>query len=179
MKKLFLLCFLLLAGCLSAPEKSFQIEEDSAPLFVPVQKIETVSMVGHFDALPHVENQMPISPEEAIIRWTEKSLSVDEKNEGILTIVIQKAEMIRQDKENKGWFSFDEEIYTLSYVIEIQLKQNDQIIKTIPVQGKGFIDVAQKASLAQKEKGWSWLIQKMLIHLKEKLRTEFNDVSFR
>ena len=43
------------------------------------------------------------------------------------------------------------------------------------VEGKGFTTLAQKSSLATKEKNWNWLIQKMLIHLETKIKTDFKN----
>ena len=175
MKKIFLL-LLLLSGCMSAPPKSFQVDPDTDVYSVRVESVEVVPMTTHFDALPHVENQMPTSPEEAIKEWAENHLKPTmEKNQN-LRIVVKKAEMLKTDLPSEGLFTLNEENYTLNYQMEVELYQQDVVLQTIPVEGKGFITIKKRSSLAAKEKGWAWLIQKMLIHLKIKMQTDLKDV---
>ena len=175
MKKIFFLLFLL-SGCMTAPPKSFQFDPDDAVYTVRVAGVETISMTTHFDVLPHVENQMPTSPEEAIAEWVQAHLKPDGTKNNKLQVVVHQAEMLKTAMPQEGTFTPDEENYTLNYNLEVQVREGEKIIQTIPVAGKGFIQIAKKASLAKKEKGWSWLIQKMLVHLKTKMQTELENV---
>ena len=170
MKKFWLLALLILGGCLTAPQKNISIDEEI--LFLPVHKIEVVSMAPRFEELPHIENQMPLSPEDALIQWSKKNLKAEKEEGNNFYLVIKQAEMTKLEKKNPGLFNLDEEIYTLVYSVELQFKNQEEVIQKIPVKGKGFISIAKKADLAQKEKGWEWLIQKMLTHIKTKLKNE-------
>ena len=170
MKKFLVVIFLILGGCLQAPQNNFQMDEEI--LSVPVQKIEVVSIAPHFHELPHIENQMPLSPEDALLQWGKKNLKAEKEIGSGLYFIIQQAEMLKVDKKNSSWFKLDEEIYTLIYSVELQFKNQEQLLKKIPVKGKGFVNISKKANLAKKEKGWEWLIQKMLAHIKTKLKDE-------
>ena len=175
MKKIGLI-LLLLSGCMTAPQKSFQVDPDTDVYSVRAESIEVVPMTTHFDALPHIENQMPTSPEEAIKEWAEMHLKADSETPQKLQIVVKRAEMLKTDLPSEGLFTLNEENYTLNYKIEVQVRHQENVLQTIPVEGKGFITLKKRASLASKEKGWAWLIQKMLIHLKTKMQTDLNDV---
>ena len=172
-KTLFLMFFL--SSCMSAPQSAFQINPDMDACLLNVGKIETISMMSHFDVLPHIENRLPISPEQAIIEWTKTHLRPSNTSQD-MWIVVHKAEIIQTDLPDPHFFKLDEVNYTLNYEIEIQLRNQNQLIKKFPVSGTGFITMAKKASLSQKEKGWAWLIQKMLTHLKTKIQTDLKDV---
>ena len=175
MKKVFLF-FFLLSGCMTAPQKAFQVDPDTEEYPLSVSEIEVVPMTAHFDALPHVENQLPTSPEEAIQEWTKNHLKALATQDKSLWIVVDRAEMLKTDLPSDTLFKLDEESYTLNYQISLQVRKGDIIEQKIPVDGKGFITVKKKASLANKEKGWAWLIQKMLTHLKTKMKSDLKNV---
>ena len=176
MKKIFFVGFLFLSGCLSAPEKAFQIDPDSEVYEVSVAAVETIPMATHFDVLPHIENRMPTSPEEAVGEWMEKHLRPNHTTSDKLRVIVHQAEMLKADLPNESFFKPDEESYTLNYELDVQLLAGEKTLQSVPVAGKGFIQIAKKASLASKEKGWAWLIQKMLTHLKTKMQTDLENV---
>ena len=71
-KMLFLL--LLLSGCMAAPQETFQTDPDTETFLVRVGEVEVVPMATHYDVLPHVENKMPTSPEDAVSEWVQTHL---------------------------------------------------------------------------------------------------------
>ena len=172
MKKIFLFLFLL-TGCMDAPKNVFQTNTHTE-IFLNVSDLETVSMISPFDGLPHIENKMAVSPEEAVIQWTRQYLK-NKGNTKKIVVIIHKADMLLEKQKNSNWFKTDEEKYTLIYQLEIQLHEAEKVIKKSLVEGKGFTTLAQKSSLATKEKNWNWLIQKMLIHLETKIKTDFKN----
>ena len=177
MKKIFFL-FLFLTGCIHAPKSSFQLNENENIYTMKVNQIEIISMTSHFDSSNHIEKEMSLSPEEAVEKWVQKHLKVETGNDK-LYVIIHQAEMLRDEKINDSWFKLDEETYTLNYQLEIQLRQNNSILKSSFAKGKGFITLAKKASLSKKEESWAWLIQKMLTHFEAKITTDFEDAFVR
>ena len=169
MKKVFAL-FFFLSACMASPQKAFQLDFGDKVYSIPAVEIETVSMTKHFDVLPHIEDQMPTSPEEAVSEWVEKHLKASKTGTQKVWIVVYHAEMLQTDLPNESLFKLDEVNYTLNYKLEIQVRENNQVVKRIPVEGKGFVVIAKKASLSKKEKNWAELIQKMLAHLEEKIK---------
>ena len=175
MKKWWICFLIFLMGCLDAPQRAFQLNQETPVYSLDVQKTEVVSLAHSFDTNTHIENEIPTTPEEAIIQWNENHLKATQKGDKKLVIVIHKINMITEEKIN-SWFKHDEEIYTLNYSLEIQLRQEKKVIQNSTVSGKGFITLAKKSSLSAKEEGWAWLIQKMLDHLQTKLQTDFKNV---
>ena len=175
MKKIVCLMLFLIVY-MTAPHSAFQVDPDTEVYPVQVNAVETVPMATHFDMLPHIENKMPISPEEAIQEWVKNHLSPTQTGRKKLWIIIEQAEMLKTDIPGGHFFQLDEESYTLNYRLSVQVRQDDRIIRNLPVEGKGFITLKKRASLANKEKGWAWLIQKMLTHLKTKMKTDLEDV---
>ncbi len=175
MKKLFWIVFLL-SGCMTAPQKTFQVDPDTEVFQVQANEVIVIPMTTHFDMLPHVENKMPTSPEEAISEWAKMHLKATSGTPQKLVIVIEQADVLKADLPSGNLFKPDEEHYTLNYKITLHLRQEGEILKTVPVAGKGFVTVAKKAALSTKEKGWAWLIQKMLTHLKIKMKSDLQNV---
>ncbi len=172
MKKALLLLFLL-SGCMNAPQNVFQTNTyTEIPL--KVSDVETISMMSVFDELPHIEHKMSLSPEEAVTQWSQKYLKCNGDKKKIV-IIIHKADMLFEEQKNSNWFKADEEKYTLDYQLEIRLQEDKKVIQKSTAEGKGFITLAKKLSLAQKEKGWNWLIQKMINHLETKIQTDFKN----
>ena len=174
MKKIILI-LLFLSGCLLAPEKMDPLGQEEALYSVPANEVTVVSMAPSFDALPHVEKRLPLPPDEAVSLWVKKYVQTAEEVSDKLVIVIHQADVLLEEKKAPHWFDFDREIYTLTYHLEVQLRHQTRLIKKSSVRGKGFVDVAKKASLATKEKNWNQLIQKMLIHLKTQIKADFNN----
>ena len=169
MKKLFVL-FFFLSACMASPQKAFQVNSEGEVYLIKANEVKTISMTKHFDVLPHIENKIPTSPEEAISEWVEKRLNVSQTGTKKVWIVVYCAEMLQTDLPSDSMFKFDEVNYTLNYKLEIQVRENNQIVKKVPFSGKGFVVMDKKASLSKKEKGWAELIQKMLAHLEEKIK---------
>ena len=172
MKKVLILLFLL-TGCMNAPQNVFQTNTYTE-ISLKVSDVETISMVSAFDELPHIEQKMSLSPEEAVIRWSQKYLKHN-GNKKKIVIIIHKADMLLEKQKNSSWFKADEEKYTLDYQLEIRLQEDKKVIQKSTAEGKGFITLAKKSSLGKKEKGWNWLIQKMINHLETKIQTDFKD----
>ena len=168
MKKIFVL-FFFLCGCMTSPPKAFQPDPDKDIYSVQALEIEVVSMIKHFDVLPHIENQMPASPEEAVTEWVKNHLESSKNENKKIWVIIHQAEMLQTDQPDESMFKLDKVTYTLNYQLEVQVRENSQLVNSIPVNGTGFITVAKKTSLSQKEKGWASLMRKMLIHLKTKM----------
>lgn len=175
MKKIFLL-LLFLSGCMVAPQKAFQVDPDSEIFSVNVQAVEVVPMATHFDMLPHVENKLPTSPEQAVVEWAQKHLKSSQTGSKKIWIVVNQAEMLKTELPADSFFQMDEESYTLNYQLSVQVRQENTLLQTLPVEGKGVVTLKKRASLASKEKGWAWLIQKMLTHLKTKMKSDLKDV---
>ena len=175
MKKMILLLFFL-SGCMTAPERSFQVDPDTEIYPLSVAEMEVVPMTVHFDMLPHIENKMPTSPEEAIQEWVNNHLKVTHVGNKKMWVIVERAEMLKTDLPSGSFFKLDEESYTLNYQLSVQIREGDRIIQNLPVEGKGYITLKKKAALASKEKGWAWLIQKMLTHLKNKMQADLEDV---
>ena len=175
MKKILFLLFFL-SGCMAPPQETFQTDPDSGVYSVRARAVEVVPMATHFDVLPHIENQMPTSPEGAVVEWAKAHLKADPGASSKLWIIVHRAEMLKADLPAEGFFKPDEESYTLDYLLEVQVRKEERLVQKLPVAGKGFIQIAKRASLASKEKGWAWLIQKMLTHLKTKMQTDLKDV---
>ena len=174
MKKIFLLLFLL-TGCMSTQKDIFEIKEDNEVHFVKVNQVESVSMVSYFDSENRIENEMPVPPQEAINNWVKEHLQAQGQNGLRLLVVTHQADMLRESIPNESFFKFDEERYVLNYRLELQVRQGETLLKTKPVEGKGFVILAKKASIATKEKAWAWLTHQMLSHLKLKIQEGFEN----
>ena len=111
MKKIGLI-LLLLSGCMSAPQKSFQVDPDTDVYHIKAESVEVVPMTAHFDALPHVENQMPTSPEEAVKEWAQMHLKATQNVPQRIQIIVKRAEMLKTDLPSEGLFTLNEENIT-------------------------------------------------------------------
>ena len=123
MKKVFML-FFFLSACMASPQKAFQLDSGDEVYLSQANEVEMVSMTKHFDVLPHIENQMPTSPEEAISEWVEKHLKASKTGTKKVWIVVYRAEMLQTDLPNESMFKLDEVNYTLNYKIQTTTDQD-------------------------------------------------------
>lgn len=123
---LFLLC-LFVGGCLPKYTTPVRVKDyvRKGALFLPVENIVFDSLVETDGRLPHVEEQMPMSPERSLKNWAFVRLRGNYKSPFVAQFLIKKAEMLREDAPEESFFVYDNYKYTLNYDVALNIKNAD------------------------------------------------------
>ena len=170
MKKVLLIMVLFLSACIHSYDNPPQMKDYSqVPLIeLPVKRINIISNVGQMEQLPHVENQMQLTPEKALKNWALIRLRPNYQNSHKAEFVIEKAEMIRDEAPEKNVFTYDNYKYTLSYQVTIRILDEDAaLVHSINIDGFVSRKLPQRASFAQRDN----MFAQMLLDMEEQLDT--------
>jgi len=175
LQKIFFLFFL--TGCMAVPQHSFESELQSDKFYqVPFQQIIFISNIKRFDSAHHIENKLPKSPEQIVQSWIHKNLKEDAHQNTTLQIILNQAEIIRENLPSEHWWQSDYIQDTLNYNIELVQNQDHTTNNRLTVAGKTYVQMGRRISLADKEKQWAKLYRTMLDHLGKEISTHISHV---
>lgn len=162
----------LLSGCEAPQLNPFSVHtyQEERPISLAVGDVQIVSEVKKFDRLPHLEDKMPITPEDALRQWGQNRLyGVNMSSPVDAVITIQKAYMTQSDEKNENWFVYDNVTYTLTYALVLQFKQGDRVLYTQDVDGWESSSLPRRSSLAEKEEAWQKMMNAMIKKVNNKI----------
>ena len=132
LKLLILGAVALLAACASAPPPMQKLPEmsftQSPPIAFDVARIEVVSEYSAPAAAPHIEFDMPVSPEKALRAWARDRLKAVGKT-GTLRVVVRKASAVETplatDQSLSGVFK-KEQAAQVDLALDVALQMLDE-----------------------------------------------------
>lgn len=163
---------LLLIGC-EAPRLtpfSVNIYQNENPIALSVGDVQVKSEVKKFDRLPHIEEKMPLTPEDALYRWAKNrfyGINMSSPIDAVITI--QKAYMTQTDEQSDNWYMFDNVKYRLTYTLTLQFKEGEKVLYTQNVDGWESSSLPQRSSLADKEETWQKMMNAMIRKVNDKV----------
>ena len=173
MKKATLcLLSLLLMGCAAPVLKEFRVNtfQDATPVAVGVKEILITNKVEQFDHLPHIENEMPISPVIALETWANNRFyATNSKKIDTMHIEIEKAYMTKTEEKADNWYTLDNEMYKLTYYVQIDYISNGDVIYTQDVGGFESSSLPKRSSLADKEAVFEKMMNQMVRKVNDKV----------
>ena len=173
MKKATLcLLSLLLMGCVAPVLKEFRVNtfQDATPVAVGVKEILITNKVEQFDHLPHIENEMPISPVFALETWAKNRFyATNSKKIDTMHIEIEKAYMTKTEEKADNWYTLDNEMYKLTYYVQIDYISNGDVIYTQDVGGFESSSLPKRSSLADKEAVFEKMMNQMVQKVNDKV----------
>lgn len=164
MKKLLLIITMFLTACIHNYDTAPQMKDYSqVPLLeLPVMRINTLSEVGQMERLPHVENEMQLTPEKALKSWALIRLRPNYQTKNKAEFVIEKAEMLRDEAPETNIFTYDNYKYTLSYQVTIRiLDETGAATKSITMNGHTSHKLPQRASFVQRDNMFAQMLREM------------------
>ena len=164
MKKLLLIITMFLTACIHNYDTAPQMKDYSqVPLLeLPVMRINTLSEVGQMERLPHVENEMQLTPEKALKNWALIRLRPNYQTKNKAEFVIEKAEMLRDEAPETNIFTYDNYKYTLSYQVTIRiLDETGAATKSITMNGHTSHKLPQRASFVQRDNMFAQMLREM------------------
>ena len=175
MKKIMLfLMMIFVGGCLpkyTAPLRMKDYEKEGV-LMLPVKNIVLVSEIELPGRLPHVEYQMPMTPEKALRNWAFIRLRADHSKPYTAEFIVKTASMTRESEIKESWFVYDNYKYTLTY--DVMLRIVNEAGKEIShVQANGFVmqTLPERASVNERDA----LFMDMLNHMIDDLNAELSE----
>ncbi len=160
----FVLGFCLL-GCTAPKLHQFSVDtfQNQIPVQVKVKEIVVSNHIEHFDKLPHIENEMPITPKNVLEDWAKNRFyQANVVKADTMHIVIEKAYMTKKDEKSDNWYTFDNENYRLTYAVKVDFLSNKKVIYTLDVGGFESSSLPKRSSLSEKEKTFEKMMNQMV-----------------
>ncbi len=161
----FLFMLIFLTACQAPELKIFSLNTYQAetPIALNVKKIDVISTVERFDRLPHIEDDMPVSPETALKKWAlNRFYASQNKKVDIAQFTIEKAYMTKKEDKSENWYTFDNEAYKLTYFVRVDFIKNGRVIYTQDVGGFESSSLPVRSSLADKEAVFEKMMNQMI-----------------
>lgn len=153
------------------PELSFA---NQAPYRLNVGRIEVVSEFQSPNRPPHIENQVPLSPEAAVKRWVQQRLA-PMGTAGALRVTIKDARVVEKslqmDKSVTGFFKKEQsELYDAHLQLVIQvLDERNQPTAEIHARSARSRSVAEGTTLNDRDRIWYEMVEDMILDLNRQL----------
>ena len=154
MKSILFLCLFTLGGCLPKYTTPVRVRDYAyrGALFLPVSEIHLDSLVENDGRLPHVENQMPMSPERSLKNWAFVRLRGNYEKPFVAQFLVKKAQMLREDAPEESFFVYDNYKYTLEYEVVLNIKnKEDKIIASYESEGTVAGTLPMKSSINERD----------------------------
>lgn len=168
----FICGLLLITGC-EAPRLSpflLNTYQNEKPITLSVGDVQIQSEVKKFDRQPHIEDKMPITPEDALKNWAKhRFYGINMSSPINAVITIQKAYMTQADEKNDSWYVFDNVNYRLTYMLTLQIVEGQKVLYTQNVNGWESSSLPKHSSLADKEKTWQRMMNAMIQKVNNKI----------
>ena len=175
LQKIFFLLFL--TGCMAAPRYSFESELKSDKFYqLPFQQIVFVSEQRRFDSAHHIENRLPQNPEQIIQKWIHQNLTGKGHQNTTLQIILNRAEIIRENLPAEHWWQPDYIKDTLNYNTELIQHTDATPSNSLVVAGQTYVQMGKRISLTDKEIQWAKLYRTMLDHLESEISNKIPHV---
>ena len=164
----FLLC--LCCACAAPQFKSVQVNtyKEEKKIGVNVSTVDLSSTVEQFDRLPHIEDEMPITPENALKKWVLNRFYASNPTSKVhLNVVIEKAYLTKTDDKMPQWYIFDNEKYMLTYALKFVFKKENQVLYTYYIEGYETSSLPKRSSISSKEAVFEKMLNAMIYKVDE------------
>lgn len=170
-KYIYLTSFLFLAGCEAPQLVNFNVRtyKNDNPIVLNVGAIEVESEVEKFDRLPHVEEKMPMTPEDALYEWAGHHFRAGKpESDKVFMIKIKEAYMTQTDDPSNNWYTFDNVAYKLSYSVDLTFISQGDVIYSHDMTGWESASLPKRASMLDKEATWLKMMNAMTKKVNER-----------
>lgn len=175
MKYISFLLLFLCCSCVAPTFKSVQVNtfEEEKKIAVNVSSIDVVSNVNHFERLPHIENKMPITPENSLKQWIQNRFcALNDFSDIKMQVIIEKAYLTQTDEKMPQWYMFDNVKYTLTYDLKFVFKNSKTVIYTHQIGGYETSSLPKRSSLSAKEEVFEKMLNAMVYKVDEQVRRQ-------
>ena len=170
----FLLLFLCCA-CTAPYFKSVEVNtyKEEKKIGVNVASLELASEVERFERHPHIEDEMPITPEKSLKTWAlNRFYPANLSSEVRLNIIIEKAYLTKTDEKMPQWYMFDNEKYTLTYALKFVFEKDKKVLYTYYVKGYETSSLPKRSSISSKEEVFEKMLNAMIYKVDEQILSQ-------
>lgn len=179
MRYFVVFCFMVLLSACQAPKLNrFVVNTmtDIRPIVLKVNDVQVKSEIMKYDRLPHIEEKLPISPEDALTEWADNRFyGADKLSHTNVVITIRNAYMTQKEEPASNWYTLDNDAYKLTYEVNMAFIQNDNILYQHTVSGWESSSLPQRSSLADKEAVWQKMLNAMIRKVNRQLTESVPD----
>ena len=166
---------LTVCACQVLPLTPFHVDTyaDKDPVLLNVSMVDVISHVQTYNHLPHIENKLPITPNDVLQDWAHNRLrATNTLTPTVAELTVKKAYMTQTDTPSNKWYVFDNVTYRLDFDVMLQFKQNGHILYTQTATGWEEYAIPQKSSLYTKENTWEKMMNAMVEKVNNKIIPE-------
>lgn len=163
---------LLLGGCTALPLNTFNVDTYATqePIYLNVSVVDTQSEVLTYNRLPHIEKDLPITPNDVLLDWAHNRFKATNITTPITAeFTVLKAYMTQTQTPTPKWYVLDNTTYRLDYDVMLQFKQNGKILHTQTATGWEEYAIPQKSTLFTKENTWEKMMNNMVQKINDKI----------
>ena len=175
MKRCIIGFSLLLSACTALPLRTFNVKTyaNQNPVYLNVSLLDTKSDVSTYNRLPHIEKDLPITPNDVLLDWAHNRFrSINMSSPITAEFKVLKAYMRQTDTPSPKWYILDNVTYRLDYDVILQFKQDEKILYTQTATGWEEYAIPQKSPLTSKEKVWETMMNNMVQKINDKIVPE-------
>ena len=175
MKRCIIGFSLLLSACTALPLGTFNVDTyaNQNPIYLNISLLDTKSDVLTYNRLPHIEKNLPITPNDVLLDWAHNRFrSVNKHSTISAEFTVLKAYMTQTDTPSPKWYILDNVTYRLDYDVMLQFKQDGKILYSQTATGWEEYAIPQKSPLTSKEKIWEKMINNMVQKINDKIVPE-------
>lgn len=156
---------LFLIGCQAPRLNSFNVRTltDERPIALNVGRVRVDSTVMRYDRKPHIEETLPVTPNEALEEWAQHRFDANNPTSPVNVIMtIHQADMTEREEKGANWYTLDNYAYRLTYQITMEFEQEGHILYKHTVDGWESSSLPQRSSMADKEAVWLKMMNAMI-----------------
>ena len=175
MKQYVLGITLLLSACHASPLNTFNIDTfaNQNPVYLNVSLVDTKSDVLIYNHLPHIEKDLPLTPNDVLLDWAHNRFRATNVSTPITAeFTVLKAYMTQTNTPTPQWYILDNITYRLDYDVMLQFKQDEKTLYTQTATGWEEYTIPQKSPLTSKEKIWETMMNNMVQKINDKIVSE-------
>ena len=169
--------FMLLSGCISAPHLSDFLLPDytlGRDLTIQVYRIDFNSSIPYNRRFPHIENKVPVSPEQALKDFIQQRIHTYQTHPYRLVVSIEQADLLQEKDPKPHWYQQDNIKFTLSYFIRLQFYQGNIFLSEKTIGGFEMRSIPKLSSLNKKEETWLDMMKCMLKKTNQQIEEHYS-----
>lgn len=168
---------MILSGCISAPHYSDFFLPDytlGRDLTIQVHRIDFNSSIPYNRRFPHIENKIPVSPEQALKDFIQQRIHTHQMNPYRLIVSIEQADLLQEKDPKPHWYQQDNIKFTLNYFIRLQIYQGNKFLSEKNIGGFEMRSIPKFSSLNKKEEAWLDMMKNMLKKINQKIEETYS-----
>jgi len=149
---------------------------DKTPIELKVNKVDVISEFTPSFTRPNVEHLFPVSIEKVAKLWGQDRLTAaDFASNKIAEVIIKDASVTEEIVEGEQIFEQDKVKYSARLVVSVKISDPETLAQaSTDVEAWRSLTIPASTDIAQKEKYWHSMVEKLFADFDERMTNEIN-----